>query len=333
MYLANLWLRTAGRVLLRLRDFRVHNWSDLPRQAMAVPWEVYLPAGAALRVRVTLHDSNLKHSGRVAEEVADAAIQRLTSLKLVAPFLAKGSEGPQEKALTIMVRGYGRRASISLDTSGEHLHRRGYRLRPGQAPLREDLAAALLIFCGYDGRRPLLDPLCGSGTIPIEAGLLTRGLAPGLSRHFAVESCPCHRTPALAHLRKRAAEAALTQVPAPILARDRSALAAARSNAARAGLKYDLAFARADFFTTPPPGGESGLLVINPPYGKRLGSVRQAEEFAVRLGRRLSDFYVGWRCGVVLYLPHWAEALGLRQARSLVIPHGGVKVTLLSGDV
>jgi putative N6-adenine-specific DNA methylase len=338
MYLANLWLRTAGRVLLRLRDFRVHNWPDLPRQAMAVPWEVYLPAGASIRAQVTLSESNLKHSGRVAEEVAGAAIQRLASLGLDAPTLAEGAAGAEdqeERALTIMVRGAGRRASISLDTTGEHLHRRGYRLQPGQAPLREDLAAALLMFSGYGGAGALLDPLCGAGTLPIEAGLMARGLAPGLMRSFAVESWPCHRGPAFAHLRKKAAESALPSAPAPILGRDRSApaLAAARANAERAGLAEDLAFDKADFFAAPPPGAAPGLLVINPPYGKRLGSVRQAEEFAARLGRHLRGFYPGWRCGVVLYLPHWAEALGLANAATLVVPHGGLKVTLLAGDV
>lgn len=335
MYLANLWLRTAGRVLLRLRDFRVHNWSDLPRQAMAVPWEVYLPAGAAIRVQVTLNESNLKHSGRVAEEVVGAAMARLTSLGLAAPTLAEGAEESRDNALTIMVRGAGRRASISLDTTGEHLHRRGYRLQPGQAPLREDLAAGLLTLCGYGGAGALLDPLCGAGTLPIEAGLMARGLAPGLERAFAVESWPCHRAPAFAHMRKKAREAALPQAPAPILGRDRSApaLAAARANAERAGLAADLTFDKADFFAAPPPGVAPGLLVINPPYGKRLGSVRQAEEFAARLGRHLKGFYPGWRCGVVLYLPQWAEELRLERAVSLVVPHGGLKVTLLAGDV
>ncbi len=332
LYLANLWLRTAGRVLLRLKDFRVHNWSDLPRQAMAVPWEVYLPAGGAVRVQVALRESNLKHSGRVAEEILGAAAQRLASLGLEPPVLA---EGATDEALTIMARGAGRRASISLDLTGEHLHRRGYRLDPGQAPLREDLAAALLMLCGYDGQVPLLDPLCGSGTLAIEAGLLARGLAPGLGRAFKVEGLPCHRAPAFAHLQKKAAEKTRAQAPLPIEGRDRSApaLATARANALRAGLGQDLVFAKADFFKADPPAWGPGLVVINPPYGKRLGSVREAEEFAARLGRRLREAYAGWRCGVVLYLPNWAELLGLKRTSQLVAPHGGLKVTLLAGDL
>jgi putative N6-adenine-specific DNA methylase len=156
-----------------------------------------------------------------------------------------------------------------------------------------------------------------------------------MAREFAVESWPCHRGPAFAHMRKKAGEAALAQAAQPILGRDRSApaLASARANAARAGLAADLTLEKADFFNTPPPAGRPGLLLINPPYGKRLGSVRQAEEFVGHLGQRLHQAYQGWRCGAVLYLPEWAGLLGLKRTSQLVVPHGGLKVTLLAGDV
>lgn len=332
LYGANLWLRSAGRVLLRLKDFRVHTWEDLPRQAAAIPWEVWLKPGAPLKVLVSLKASNLKHSGRVAEEILAAASARLEGLGLAPPTAAP----PQASdPAMVMVRGHERRASISLDSSGAHLHRRGYRLDPGQAPLREDLAAALLLLCGYDGGQALLDPMCGSGTLAMEAGLLARRLPPGLGREFAFQAWPCHRAATWEYLLKTAQKQALPAPPLPIHGRDiqAKALVSAAANARRAGLEGDLILERADFFEAPPPPGPPGLVVVNPPFGKRLGSVRQARAFAQDLGRKLKSDYSGWRVGVVLYRPEWEELLGLRPLARLVAPHGGLTVTMLCGLV
>lgn len=358
LYAANLWLRSAGRVLLRLKDFRVRTWEDLLRQAAAVPWEVWLGAGAEVKVQVTLRQSNLRHEGRIAEEVLKSAASRLMSLGLKPP---RSSSGPEVEdwedelpdpdqaetpapepvadpaarpAQTILVRGVDRRASLSLDGSGQHLHRRGYRLAPGPAPLREDLAAALLILCDYRGEEPLLDPFCGAGTLPIEAGLIARRLAPGLARDFAFSAWPSFRAATWGHLCKQAQAAALAAPPQPIHARDISspALEACRANLRRAGLEGQIEVERADFFNADPPPGP-GLVVINPPYGHRLGSVRQAADLAQRIGQRLRQAYRGWRVGLVLYRPEWAADLGLTQVQTLAAPHGGLKVSLLRGQV
>lgn len=329
-YRANLGLAAAARVLMRLADFRVRNWSDLTRRAQAVPWEALLKPGAPVRVRVALRESNLKHSGSVGRAVLQAAEERMSRLGLEPP-----SEADPEAADSqlILVRGAGRRAVISLDSSGEHLHRRGYRRSPGQAPLREDLAAALLRHCGYTGEETLLDPMCGAGTLAVEAALLARRLPPGGRRAFAFERWACHRAAAWNYLRRQALDQALPQAPAPILARDLrgQAVKLTRANARRAGAAGDLETAAADFFSTPPPRVGRGLLVFNPPWGKRLGSVSQAREFMARAGRKLRADYPGWRVGAVLYRPEWAELLGLAQTRELAAPHGGVKVTLIHG--
>jgi putative N6-adenine-specific DNA methylase len=330
-YLANLWLRSAGRVLLRLADFRVRTWDDLVRQAGAIAWEVFIPPGAGLSIRVTLKGSNLKHSGRVAEEIFKAAGQSLQKAGLAPPRLAQA----QEPAQVILVRGKDRRGLISLDSSGEHLHKRGYRLDPGQAPLREDLAAALLLLAGYDGSRMLLDPMCGAGTLPIEAALMARGLPALGERPVAMQSWPCHREPTWRHLLGKAHDQALAAAPAPILGRDKSAVAlkAAVANAARAGVSEDVRFDKADLFSVPPPPGPVGLLVMNPPYGKRLGSVRQAEAFVQNLAQQLSQAYGGWQVAIVLYLPQWLDKLGLQDARTISAPFGGLKVSLATGKI
>ncbi|MBU1275088.1 MAG: class I SAM-dependent RNA methyltransferase [Proteobacteria bacterium] len=328
---ANLWLATAGRVWLRLKDFRVRLWEDLLRQADSVPWEVFITPGAPLNIQVSLIGSNLKHTGRVAEVVGQAAGKRLREMGLAPPVPAKPGD---ENAQRLQVRGSDRRASISLDMSGAHLHKRGWRAQGGAAPLREDLAAALLLHCGYDGSQPLLDPMCGSGTLVIEAAAMARRMPPGLGRAFAFESWPCHREAAWNYLKTQAVEQALGQPPALIMGRDSnaSAVALARGNAELAGVGQGLVLEKGDFFAAEPPPGP-GLVVMNPPYGKRLGSVRQAQEIARRLGQRLAEAYPGWRCGVVLYLPEWVELLGLKDTSVITAPFGGLKVTLLSGTV
>lgn len=331
IYRANLGLRTAGRVLLRLADFRVRTWKDLSRQAERIPWEVLLAPDWPVSVSVSLHNSNLKHSGRVAEEVLAQASERLRGLGLEPPRAAAEAQG----AARVMVRAADRRASISLDTSGEHLHRRGYRKAAGPAPLREDLAAGLLRLCEYQDGQTLLDPMCGAGTLAIEACLMARALPPGLTRDFAFTVWPGHRAAMFANLVKRAAAAASGAASAPIVARDRSAhtLRAAVANARRAGIASDVRMEKADFFETPPPKAPPGLMVLNPPYGKRLGSLQQAENFHRRLGERLRRAYPGWRVGVVLSRPAWAGLLGLHEKARLTVPHGGLKVTLLYGRV
>ena len=331
-YLANLWLRCAGRVLLRLADFRVRTWQDLVRQAGRIPWEVFLRPGRELRIQVSLRASNLRHSGRVAEVVLEQAARRLESLGLEPP---RAAAAHQAGAQLVLVRGYQRRALISLDTSGEHLHRRGYRLAAGSAPLREDLAAALLSLCAYRGGQTLLDPMTGSGTLAIEAALLARGLPPALQRSLALESWPCHRAPTWDHLRKRARQEALPRAPGAILARDLrpQALEQARQNAGRAGVEGDLELMRADLLESPPPPGPAGLVVINPPYGRRLLSPNQATRLVREVARKLRREYQGWQVGLVLQRPAWQGLFSLKGTRRLVAAHGGLKVTLLSGRV
>ena len=328
-YRANLWLRSAGRVLLRLADFRVRVLTDIKRQAEAAPWEAFLARDAGLAAQVSIRQGGLGHSGAVEEALRKGVELRLKSLGISPPPPA-GPDGPRRQM--VMLRNQDRRATLSLDTSGPHLHKRGYRLATAKAPLRENLAASLLLFCGYRGDSPLLDPMCGSGTLPIEAALLARNLPPGIRRDFALQGWPAHREATLGHLRKIALAEALPRAPRPIYCRDKNpgAVRAATDNALRAGVLDDLLVQRADFFSEPAPEGP-GLIVCNPPYGKRIGSVRQAGRFAREMARKLARDYGGWRVGLVLYRPEWASFFKLRSPKTLVVPAGGLKLTFLTG--
>ena len=328
---ANLWLRCASRVLLRLADFRVRGWSDLVRQAGRQPWEILLQPGAPLAVLVSLRSSNLNHSGQVAQVILEEAGRRMAALGLAPPVPAPPGD---EAAQRVMVRGQDRRAVISLDTSGPHLHKRGYRLATGPAPLREDLAAALLIHCAYDGSQTLLDPMCGAGTLAIEAAYMACQRAPGLHRQFALENWPFDRPARWQYWRRQASQQEQTPA-APILARDLRAAAvnSCRQNTSRANLDQIISIQKYDFFTAPPPPGPPGLVVINPPYGRRLGDPAKAAELIARIGQHLRSAYPGWRCGIVLAHPDWLRLLDLPLTQLLNVPHGGLKVALARGNV
>ncbi len=167
LYRANLWLRTANRVLLRLGRFQAIQFAELRRKAANLPWERYLTPGQPVAIRSTCHHSKLYHSGAVSERVLGAIGDRLEHAPEALAF-----DEEQPAAQLVLVRMDNDECTISLDMSGEPLHRRGYRLAVAKAPLRETVAAAMLYASGWDRRSPLLDPFCGSGVIPIEAALL-----------------------------------------------------------------------------------------------------------------------------------------------------------------
>jgi len=193
-------------------------------------------------------------------------------------------------AAELHVRREGGRATLSVEASGEPLFKRGWRARVGAAPLRESLAAGLLLACGWSRERPLLDPMCGSGTIAIEAALLAAGRAPGLGRSFAFEALAGHDAAATARVRARLAAQA-RPATAIVQASDRNmgALRLAQKNAAAAGVAELIRFSRADAAAVEPPPGGPGLCLTNPPYGVRLdedapGAWRALAALAGRLG-------------------------------------------------
>jgi putative N6-adenine-specific DNA methylase len=338
LWRANLWLRTASRVLVRLAEFTARSFAELEEQAGHVRWDLVTKKGdGEPRLRVTCRKSRLYHSDAVAERVARAYARRSGG----APgWQAAGEEDEGEGGPLFVVRFLHDRCTISADASGALLHQRGYRQAVGKAPLRETLAAALLLAAGYDGSGPLLDPLCGSGTIAIEAALIARRLAPGRDRHFAFERWPSF---AASRWRKLLAEAdagALPAAPAPILASDRDAGAveATLANAARAGVAGDLTVARQALSdAAPPEGAAAGWLVTNPPYGKRVGDTEALRPLWARLGQLAALRLPGWRLGVLAPDARLEGALNAELGRpleaALRTTNGGLPVRLLTGRV
>ncbi len=317
---ANLRLRTASRVLLRLGSFRAPDVGALTRGLAALELTRVWDGKEPPRLSVAAHGSRVPGS---AVPAAAARAWGLSSVGRAGALEEEGTEG-----LTLLVRLEGQECTVSADTSDEPLHRRGYRQEVGRAPLRETLAAGILALAGYDGAQPLVDPMCGSGTFLIEGAWLSMRRAPGLERSFAFERFPGFD--AAAWEARRARAEALPAPRAPLYGYDinAGALGTARRNARRAGVT--LALERRDVRTLEAPVAGPGLVVANPPYGKRVGEGGELPELYRALGATIRRAFGGWR--VALLVPDEAgliRALGLPEARSLAVRNGGLRCRLL----
>ncbi|EAU65321.1 THUMP domain-containing class I SAM-dependent RNA methyltransferase [Stigmatella aurantiaca] len=314
---ANLRLRTASRVLMRLGSFRAPDVGALTRGLAALELGRVWKGTGTPRLSVTAHRS------RVPAGAVLGAAARAWGV----PDLARAGTLEEEEAegLTLLARLEGEACTVSVDTSGGLLYRRGYRQEVGRAPLRETLAAGVLLLAGYDGQEPLVDPMCGSGTFLIEGAWLSMRRAPGLERRFAFEDFPGFEPTAWAARRARAQAEALAAPRAALSGFDLNAgaLGTARRNARRAGVT--LALERQEVRTLAAPGGGPGLVVANPPYGKRVGEGGELPDLYRALGATLKRAFGGWRAA--LLVPDetaLVRALGLPGARSLPVRNGGL---------
>lgn len=328
VYRVNLRARTASRLLVRLAQFPARHLGQLAKRAREIDWGAYVTADAPLAVRATCRRSRIYHSGAAEERVRDAII---AASRRAPPLAGRRDPDAEEAAApttTILVRIDEDVCTISVDSSGPHLHRRGYKLDAAKAPLRETMAAALLRYCGWDGTTPLLDPMCGSGTFAIEAALLAAGIPPGAHRDFAFMLWPSHDA-AVWEAERRRAVPTPRAIP-PILASDRDggAVAAAQRNAERAGVAHLVCIEQRPLSAARPRGAR-GLLVCNPPYGQRIGEVARLRDLYAALGNSARAHFSSWSVAILTSDSRLAQAAGLRfDDTSPPLPHGGLKVRL-----
>ncbi len=303
--------RIASKLLVRVGTLEAENFAQLRRRAAALPWSSFLTKATEVKLTTETHRCRLYHTGGIDENlrlaIADAKLP------------AGAGAAPEAR---LVVRGDHNRFTISIDASGELLHRRGYRTAVGDAPLRETLAAAVLRLAGYDGTMALLDPMCGSGSFLLEAAAIAAGVWPNTLRAMACQQWPLCRglpdpTPPPAR-----------PLPAPIVGRDRDAraLAAVRLNLAQAPFAAGVQLEVGSVDTARPPA-ERGLVVCNPPYGRRLGQQAEARATAKQLGRTLRQHFRGWRAAILLPAPI-ATSLGLRSDVVHPLSNGGLRVEL-----
>jgi putative N6-adenine-specific DNA methylase len=340
LHTANLYLRTASRVTTLAAEFRARTFFELERHARKVPWERWVPRSGAVRLRVTSKKSKLYHEGAIAQRVLEAIEHRVGPL--ASSGVAEDEEGGEDAgdAQLFIVRFVRDACTIRADASGALLHLRGYRQALARAPLRETLAAAVLLGSGWDGTAALLDPMCGSGTLPIEAALIARGIAPGLAnperepRRYAFAAWPGHDAARWAAAVDRAREEIRPAAGVPILGsdRDEGAIRAAAANATRAGVADDVEFeVRPVSAIDPPPG--PGWVVINPPYGVRVGERDPLRNLYAALGRTLRARCPGWTLALLSPDRALEGQVGIPLDEALRTSNGGIPVRLVTGRV
>jgi putative N6-adenine-specific DNA methylase len=313
---ANLVLRGPSRILARIGAFHVAHFAQLDKRARSFPWGQILRRDVPVQVEASCKKSRIYHSGAVKQRIATAIAQEL------------GAPVTDEADVIIKARIENDLCTISVDTSGDMLHKRGHKQAMAKAPMRETMAALFLRQCGFDGKEPVVDPLCGSGTFVIEAAEVSAGLVPGRSRHFAFE--------ALANFDAKAWQAMRQATPAiaPSVKfygsdRNAGAIASAEANAKRAGVADFTVFRKQSISDLMPPEGPTGLVIMNPPYGARIGDKKDLHALYGAIGKTLSTRFQGWRVGLITADTALARSTGLPflpQGRS--VSHGGMKVHL-----
>jgi putative N6-adenine-specific DNA methylase len=331
---ANLVLRVAERVLLRLVEARVERWTQaveaLGTGARAVgdapdglPLDVVAPPGAPVVLESTVR---LPGAPRSAEGIA-AAVAVAWKRPVSAARGAERAGGPAR----LVLRASGGRVELSADTSGALLHRRGWRQEGSRAPMRETLAAGVLALAGHVATEPLWDPMCGSGTLLVEGALAARRMAPGLGRRFDAEDWPVARAVDWAARRRRLESLALARAPAPVVGTDVNggSLGTARRNARRAGVLEDLRLERLDVAAATPGALGPGLLVSNLPYGIRVGERGSLAALDASLARVLGGPFKDWRMALLVDDAKRLERVG-RGAPEVVhtLRNGGIPVVL-----
>lgn len=327
IYMANLWLRTAMRVLLTLKKGRVKGREDLYELARTVSWEEVLTTGQSFSVEVAGRGAGLTNTAFGALVVKDAVVDH---------FRERTGSRPSVDRLDPRVRLHlyleEEAATLSLDSSGEPLSHRGYRPRGGPAPLNESLAAGILLIAGYDGSTALVDPMCGTGTIAIEAALIATGTPPGATRRFACERWWFHERDTLTRLRQEGLDR--RTVGYQVVASDfaERAVRATKKNATVAGASEHVSVVRRGVADLPQlaPGS---LIVSNPPYGYRLGDVATLETLYRSLGDVLKRRATGCTAWLLVGEPELVKSVGLRATRRIVLFNGPLECRLLRFDL
>jgi putative N6-adenine-specific DNA methylase len=317
------------RILMRIATFKVIYFEKLREKMETIPWELYLSPDTIPEFKITCRHSRLYHSGRIEEEASAAIKEKIKKI-----YTQYGSENKQKDHFcqTIFVRLEDDLCTVSLDCSGDPLYRRGFRTKVTQAPLRETLTSLILHEMHAWEFDAVIDPMCGSGVIPLEAALLSQGILPGIRRSFSFEKWPGHPEKNYAFHRKTCGN----KIPAPhfqVYASDidSSAVEIARSNLEQSDLSDAVSLSQEDFFTLSRSGFNEKkiLIVMNPPYGERIAAGNIAS-FYRRLGDKLrSDFS---DCSFAVIVPEEAEnSFGMKSAQKISFQNGGIRVVLISG--
>jgi len=317
LYKLNIWLRTANRILVRLLSFYATSFSDIIDKVSRYPWEIYLNKTDKIIIKTSSKKSRLYHTKAISERIA-IALEKHLGHKVV---LINSNER-DNSTQTIFVRIVKDKCTISIDSSGAHLHERGYHIKKTKAPLRETIAAAMIYLSNWDPKKILWDPFCGSGTILIEASLIALNIAPGAHRKFAFMDWKNFDQELFDFIEKK--KTPLTDKP-KILGSDISATSIDCSiyNAQKAGVRDIITFEQKDFFTTSKHDhNKGGFIITNPPYGKRIGT-NLSIDFYKKIKNKIQQEFANWE--VTLICP--------ANIANILCPPFKIKTTLYNGGI
>ena len=323
-YSVNLWSRLASRVLWRVAQFDYRDEKDLYAAARGVDWPALFPIGNTLRVNVSAQKSPLKSLDFATLRVKDAVCDRFREAQGHRPDVDRANPDVRVHAFLEPARG-----AFYLDTSGEPLFKRGWRAGAGEAPLRENLAAGIVLLSGWHPEEPLLDPMCGGGTLLVEAAAMARRRAPGANRRFGFEKLKIFDLPLWQRVRKNSLQ---SQHPAKQLEifgsdNDPRALNDARRNLAAAGVERWVKLERADLLERAAPAA-AGVMIANPPYGERIGSKEELAQLYPKLGDALKKSFAGWRCHFFTADLRLPKLIRLQPARRVPLYNGALECRL-----
>jgi putative N6-adenine-specific DNA methylase len=329
VYFANMQLRTANRVLMRIDSFTARSYPELYNKAKRINWEIYSGFQTDIAFSVSSSSSRLHHTENIENAVFD-------SMKEVMHSLGVAIKKEKHAAIKYHIRFLDDQCTISIDSSGELLYRRGYRTEVAHAPIRETTASALLLACECYKYPIIADPMCGSGTFLLEAQMITDSISPGLSRSFAFETWPSFMESKYIRLRKNLQEGYI-QSERTLIGSDISetAVNAAIVNGQQSGFAERIAFIQKDFFkfNTDSVFGANGLIISNLPYGKRVGESIALHALYKNIGKHLKKYCKGWHYGFVTADKAFPSISGLPVSKEICFVNGGIPVTFFSGEI
>jgi putative N6-adenine-specific DNA methylase len=323
-YRVNLWSRIASRVLWQVHNFSYANETDVYERSKRLDWPKFFALERTLRVNVTAQKSPLKSLEFATLRIKDAVCDRFRDKMGKRPSVDRAN--PDVRVHAFLEE---KRCTLYLDTSGEPLFKRGWRAGAADAPLRENLAAGILMLAGWTAEDVLLDPMCGGGTFLVEAGAMARGRAPGAKRSFAFEKLAAFDAGAWEKIERREEEKAPQLYGSDT---DPKALNAARRNLAEAGVERWAKLERVDALERTPPAPK-GVMVMNPPYGERMGSPEELARFYPRLGDHLKKNFAGWRCYIFTADLRAAKLIGLAPSKRIPLWNGALECRLYEFEI
>ena len=330
-YQANLKFRTAGRILMRIRTFKATNFRQLKKKAADIPWELYLHCGHLPEIHASARHCRLYHK----EAIAERLLAGITGVLAKIEFPTDPGDLPPYPQ-QVFIRGEEDRFTVSIDSSGRNLYKRGLKKHRGKAPLRETMAAAALLLAHYTGDEVLVDPLCGTGTFSLEAALIAKRIPPGWQREFAFMGWPAFR-PKRWEFLKQQCESGFVKPAKPLIFASDTDPAGCRQLETcihRFALSDAVQVSNTDFFDLDPSKltDKAGLITVNPPYGRRLGNRAESEKLFLAICQKLRRNYKGWQLILVAPSQKLAKKVPFKLTH-FPISHGGLKLALLIGII